>query len=306
MLKEADDFGKNLTRCYNAIISLKNASEEIYTTTKSVMSVPLPHIYEDTAVVAGGEIKALEPVGGSEFQGDVVSKASLTANQRIESEVLVPMKRWSDALISLKARMKEVDVLRLELDSRRRQVAELSLNIDKQRSKLTKKAGDSKMEAGIEETIKKLQHKEGKLQIATSHFEENEASLYRDVSSLIKDAAWLKHYVASAMCIESEALGQAHSAFGKIALDQKKNNGAAAVVSRPASVVTTSQDAPNFGTNPSSLSPTGSTSSGGGAASQPPAPMAGGVSRTTSSASTGQMRGSGGGVPPPTNNPYVN
>jgi hypothetical protein len=267
MLKEADDFGKNLTRCNNAIISLKNASEEIYTTTKSVMTGPLPRVYEDTAVVAGGEVKALEPVGGSEFQGDVVSKASLTANQRIESEVLVPMKRWSDALISLKARLHEVDMLRLELDSRRRQVAGLSVKVDKQRGKLTKKAGDSKMEAVMDQTIKKLQHKEGKLQIATSNFEENEASLYRDVSSLIKDAAWLKHYVASAMCIESEALGQAHSAFGKIAFDQ--DNTASAAASRPASVVTASQDAPNFGTNPSSLSPTGSTSSGGGGAPQP-------------------------------------
>jgi hypothetical protein len=129
--------------------------------------------------------------------------------------------------------------------------------------------------------------------------------LYRDVSSLIKDAAWLKHYVASAMCIESEALGLAHSAFGKIALDQ--DNTASAAASRPASVVTASQDAPNLGTNPSSLSPTGSTSSGGGGApqTQPPAPMAAGESRTISSASTGQMRASGGGLPPPTNNPYV-
>ena len=132
--------------------------------------------------------------------------------------------------------------------------------------------------------------------------------MYRDVSSLIKDAAWLKHYVASAMCIESEALGLAHSAFGKIALDQKNTNTNGhtnGTASRPASVVTP-QD-PQFGANPASISPSGSTSASAGAPPpQPPAPMAGGLSRTTSSASTGQqqVRTSGGSVPP-TNNPYV-
>ena len=57
--------------------------------------------------------------------------------------------------------MNKLEGVRLEVDSRRRTVAELGQKIDKQRARLpqTKVKG----EFDIEQTIKKVQHKENKL-----------------------------------------------------------------------------------------------------------------------------------------------
>lgn len=61
------------------------------------------------------------------------------------------------------ARFQEVEATRLEVDSRRRTVADLSRRMDTMRARLGK-GGDAKMETALEATIKRLQHKEGKLQ----------------------------------------------------------------------------------------------------------------------------------------------
>lgn len=57
-----------------------------------------------------------------------------------------------------------VEALRLEVDSRRHTVIDLASSVDKQRAKLGKVGGhDAKLETHLDDTIKKLQHKEGKL-----------------------------------------------------------------------------------------------------------------------------------------------
>ncbi len=58
---------------------------------------------------------------------------------------------------------RELEDARLEVDSRRRTVADLSRRADGLRAHLGK-GGDAKQEAALEATIKRLQHKEGKLQ----------------------------------------------------------------------------------------------------------------------------------------------
>ena len=213
MLKEAEEFGVHVKKCQAAIQTLKSASDNMFVTTKQVMCVALPHIYEETAAVAGGDIKPLEPVGGSNFAGDTISRANLTSNQRIESEVLVPIKRWLDALGSLKSRGKELDRLRLELDAVRRKKQELASGIDKQRTKLSR-TPSTKSETLLNEKVKKLQEIEAKETIAASNFQEHETALGRDLSSLIKDAGWLKHYVACSFTVESEAMAMAAAGFG--------------------------------------------------------------------------------------------
>lgn len=81
--------------------------------------------------------------------------------KKLEAEVLAPMQRWTTAYNTVQARMNKLEGVRLEVDSRRRTVAELGQKIDKQRARLpqTKVKG----EFDIEQTIKKVQHKENKL-----------------------------------------------------------------------------------------------------------------------------------------------
>lgn len=57
--------------------------------------------------------------------------------------------------------MQRLEGVRLEVDSRRRTVAELARKIDRQRAKLPQTR--SKGEFEMEQTIKKMQHKENKL-----------------------------------------------------------------------------------------------------------------------------------------------
>ena len=50
--------------------------------------------------------------------------------------------------------------------------------------------------------------------VSTQTFQEQEALLHRDLSTLIKDTAWLRNYVSAALAVEGEALSSAAAAFG--------------------------------------------------------------------------------------------
>jgi hypothetical protein len=118
------------------------------------------------AVVGGGS-GPVKTIGGSGFQSEEFGRLSQTASAAIESQVLVPIKRWLDVFNALAARMKEVEALRLEVDSRRHTVIDLAASVDKQRARLGKVGGhDVKLESQMDDTIKKLQHKESKLSLS--------------------------------------------------------------------------------------------------------------------------------------------
>ena len=220
MMREATDFATHLRKCERAIADLKIAADTMLTTTKSTMGAPLPHIFEETAAGAGGDVGPLVSIGGPAFQPDTISRLSQQASAQIESQVLVPMKRWLEVFTALQNRMKELEALRLEVDSRRHTVIDLAASVDKQRAKLSKANGsDARMEGSLDDTIKKLQHKEGKLALSVAAYQEKEQSLYSDLSTLIKDAAWLRHYMASALRVQGESLTGAARALGDIRPD---------------------------------------------------------------------------------------
>lgn len=214
-MKEAADFAAHLRRCEKAISDMKVAGDAILTTTKATMTAPLPHVFEETAAGAGGDVRPTISIGGSNFQGDAVIRLSQTASAQIESQVLVPIKRWLEVFNALQLRMKEVEALRLEVDSRRHTVIDLAATVDKHRARLSRVHGsDHRLETTLDETIKKLQHKEGKLTLAVQSFQEKEQALSGDLATLIKDATWLRHYMSSALRVQGEALLGASKALG--------------------------------------------------------------------------------------------
>lgn len=170
MMKEAGDFASHLKKCEKAISDLKGASESMLSTTKITMSAALPRVYDESAAVAGGSASSVETIGGPSFQSETVGRLSQTASAQIESQVLVPIKRWLDVFQALNSRMKEVEALRLEVDSRRHTVIDLAASVDKLRAKLGRSGNDAKVETSLDETIKKLQHKEGKLTCTSGLF----------------------------------------------------------------------------------------------------------------------------------------
>ena len=181
------------------------------------MSAPLPCVYEDTAAGSGGGVQPVISIGGPSFQVETVARLSQTCSAQLESQVLVPIKRWLEVFGALHHRLKEVESLRLEVDSRRHTVINLAAEVDHLRAKLSKVNGsDGKLEGNLDDAIKKLQHKEGKLSLTVQNFQEKEKSLAEDLSTLIKDAAWLRHYMALALRFQGEALLGASSALGEV------------------------------------------------------------------------------------------
>ena len=193
-----------------------------------MMMAPLPRVFEDTAVAAGGAVaKGVETIGGDPFMPDVVTRALQEASQKLEADVVAPLQRWQDvhAQLTVSARggaggrwewngegcASEIECVPALVGTLPRRGARaagarqpapdggepvqkvrarageelaaataaapaaaatptaprlrlpLLSRVDVQRSKLGKKGGSAKREAQLEESIKHLQHKQGKM-----------------------------------------------------------------------------------------------------------------------------------------------
>lgn len=234
MLKEAGDFAGHLKRCEKEIRNLKTATEGLLTTTKAVLSAPLPRVYEESgggkvvpvsssqaapAASGGGApapagAPALLPIGGNDFNAEDLAKIAKETGKKLESEVLAPMERWMNAYNLVQNRMTKLESLRLEVDSRRRTVGKLGKKVDGQRARLpnTRAKGEYEME----NTIKVLQHKESKLSACRQSFKEHEALVYHQLTNLIRDTVWLKSYLSAVLRVESEAFQSANLALGSM------------------------------------------------------------------------------------------
>lgn len=54
----------------------------------------------------------------------------------------------------------------------------------------------------------------GAAAVTVQSFQEKEQALYADLSTLVKDAAWLRHYMSSALRVQGDALVGAATALG--------------------------------------------------------------------------------------------
>ncbi|KAK9808708.1 hypothetical protein WJX72_002336 [[Myrmecia] bisecta] len=215
MLTDAGEFANHLKRCEKDIRALKNATEGLLNTTKIVMSAPLPKVFEDagqgkaTPVVSGpGQSGSI----GGDFKVDDLTRVAKETAKKLEAEVLAPMQRWTTAYNTVQTRMQRLEAVRLEVDSRRRTVTDLARKIDKQRARVPQKG--AKGEFDLDQLIKKQQHKENKLASARQSFKEQEAMVYQQLAQLIRDAVWLKTYIAAVMRLEQEAFQASYLALG--------------------------------------------------------------------------------------------
>ena len=148
--------------------SLSLSHTACVTTTSPVLASTLPRVFEEVngrAVAAapppgGGPAGAATTLGG-DFAPDDLDAVAKDATKKLEAEVLAPMQRWLTAFATVGARMKRLEGVRLEVDSRRRTVVGLGSRVDAQRLRLPHTR--SKGEWQMEQTIKKMQHKENKL-----------------------------------------------------------------------------------------------------------------------------------------------
>jgi len=213
MKKQLHEFKGKVAATYTSLKDMKGSTEGFAKSAKSLLTSPLPLKHDETAAVAGANVAAVALAGGPKFSLEGFSSKATECSGRMESEVLVPMQRWLDAYKTLDPQLKEVEDLRLEVDSRRHTVSDLSAQVDKYRAKLSK-GQDSKVESQMEETIKKLQHKEGKLTITMDRFQEKATALRNNMEKLIKGAASMRHYLAVAFKAQADAYNAACEAIG--------------------------------------------------------------------------------------------
>ncbi|CAL5218477.1 g163 [Coccomyxa viridis] len=214
MLREAATFADHLKHCEKDIRNLKNSSEAMLTTTKTVLSAPLPRVYEESANGKAVPVStpAPGPIGGG-FQQEDLGRISKETSKKLEAEVLAPMNRWTTAFSTVETRMKKLEQVRLEVDSRRHTVSQLAQKIEKQRNKLTAAGDRQKGEDNLEATIRRMQHKENKLAASRQSFKEQEALVYQQLAQLIRDGVWLKSYLAAVMRLQQEAYLVAYNAL---------------------------------------------------------------------------------------------
>ena len=109
--------------------------------------------------------------------------------------------------------MKQLETMRLEVDSRRRVIMGLQGKTTKQRASLDRAPSErrrGKYEQQIEATWRKTQHKEAKLAVAIDRYQKFEEELSEELAGLIRDAACLKSYFSGCM----ELCREAHRSAG--------------------------------------------------------------------------------------------
>lgn len=199
MFREATIFAGHLQVVEKELTQWQRDIDSSFTNIRTIMLSPLPRVYEEGH---NGQAVPSEPeptMVGGDVQVDQLVTAAQETKKRLDVEVLQPIKQWMVAYRTIAERMRRLEGLRLELDSRRRTVADLQGRCERVRANLgTTRA---KGEVDMEITLRRMQHKEDKMQRTASQFQEMEQTVYNSLFTLLKDTSVLRDYAAAALLI---------------------------------------------------------------------------------------------------------
>lgn len=169
-----------------------------------LLAHPLPRIYEDGA---GGALGPAVLVGNG-MDAESFGKCGRDASTRLETEVIAPLSQWLALHDTLVAKNRELDAVRLEVDSRRRTVADLTVKEAAVRAR-AQRSRDDKHGMRVEETAKLLEHKTAKLNASHQEFVKFEEELHTRIVGLIRDAAYIKVHLSQSLANQGAALSAA-------------------------------------------------------------------------------------------------
>lgn len=209
MFKEATNFAGHLKQLEKDLKALQKQIDVHSTSLRNILVSPLPRVYEEG--LQGPVPSEDEPrmIGGN-VQVERISGASQELKKRLEQEVIQPLKAWLDAYRTVEVRIKELEALRLELDSRRRTVGSLQGRLERVK---TLPATNNKRDIKIKDTEEKKEHKEEKMQRTQEQYKHMEQIVYNSLFTLIKDTSVLRDYAAAALLIVQECFQTAYSSF---------------------------------------------------------------------------------------------
>ncbi|KAI8464016.1 MAG: hypothetical protein J3K34DRAFT_441919 [Monoraphidium minutum] len=211
MFKEASMFAAHLRQVEKDLTAWERDIESGFTNFRAIMLSPLPRVYEEGH---NGQAVPSEPepsMIGGDVQVERLTSAAQETKKRLEIEVLQPIKQWMVAYRTIMERMKRLEGLRLELDSRRRTVTDLQVRCERVRASLN--TTRARGEVDLEVNLRRMQHKEDKMQRTMSQFQEMEQTVYNSLFTLIKDTSVLRDYAAAALLIVQESFQAAYAAF---------------------------------------------------------------------------------------------
>ncbi|KDD74026.1 hypothetical protein H632_c1640p0, partial [Helicosporidium sp. ATCC 50920] len=188
MLKETGDLATQLKASLNSIKAMKDANATGISTLSRLLGAPLPHVYEDATISEGLSASVLV---GNGMDVETMTRTGRETATRLETEVITPLMQWLALHDTLVAKNKELDALRLEVDSRRRTVADLTVREATQRAR-AQRSREDKHGLKVEEAAKLLEHKTAKLAASHQEYIKFEEELHTRIVRLICDAAYIK------------------------------------------------------------------------------------------------------------------
>lgn len=215
-LKDLQTFNTRLIKLEKSQVATKASTDSHLTTIREIMEAPMPEV-AGVEVTGGDLVVPVEKIGGPAFSGEAIMKAGLDFGHGVQSTVLAPLRSWRERLTKLASRAGELEAERLELDMWRRRAGSTQGAVDKDRGQLQSAVSmrkKTKLESKLEANIKALQEREGRVAVLTQSFQEHEAALYADLTTLNKDAGWLKSFVQLGLRAEAQCLEQSATAFG--------------------------------------------------------------------------------------------
>eukprot|EP01025_Chloroclados_australasicus_P001024 TRINITY_DN103226_c0_g1_i1.p2 TRINITY_DN103226_c0_g1~~TRINITY_DN103226_c0_g1_i1.p2 ORF type:complete len:176 (-),score=28.45 TRINITY_DN103226_c0_g1_i1:34-540(-) len=157
--------------------------------TYAFMQSSLPKVYEDTPQ---GQAVPLAGVDnqqvGSGVNMEQLHRAPEEMKFLMATKVTNPLQTWVDCFLEIQNQMKDLEVLRLEVDSRRRTVEQMTGPLNKMRSRhMEKGEQDPKMEDKINGFSGKCRHKEAKATETLSRYRSMEEEVFNQLSDLISN-----------------------------------------------------------------------------------------------------------------------
>lgn len=230
MLKDAAAFSTQIKTMEKDLLAIQKTMSVQFLNLRDMLSTALPRVwdynpYDATVVEARGEAIAI----GRGVNIDRLDESQGSLKAKLEEEVYVPMREWMKDYHKIQSKMRELEQLRLELDSRRRTVGDLDHKLSVMRSRAPVQQGgysthpghrgmgdegyDPKLLRMIDELGSKKAHKEDKLRDIQNAFQQLEETCFNSLETLILDAASLRHYAGSALFHIQECYALSSSAF---------------------------------------------------------------------------------------------
>ncbi|MEW5313821.1 MAG: hypothetical protein WDW38_005358 [Sanguina aurantia] len=251
MLEEAEAFSKHMLGFKRSLRIYQVEMAGFLKMLPVINKGNLPRVWEK---VEGGLCEPIRPsvshdhpirIGG-DFDPILLRDTRDIVDRRIENDIIRPIDRWLEGIAVVKDRMSKLDRLRLDVDARRRRMMvqyKRSLrrlerhaginpddpdNLGAVESRSTSRIGtpydplsssdEDEHTPGAQRTredvVREALYYQRKLEAVQASYNEQEQLVWEQLAGLVRDAAWLKSYMAGAFLVVKEALQAAAVALG--------------------------------------------------------------------------------------------